>query len=214
MIQPAVSAAMTRALILGLMACSASGCPTMSVTQFEPGPVSGYPHVRQERDLVVAVQPLVDRSEIQKIFQSDLLDRGILPVLIVAENSGHSSGYIVSREHVYLARRGAAAVEAVLQDEVESGTAGEAVAMVGAPLLSLPLLVVGLKMSSDAQVIEHNLRDKELQTQTLSPGEHTHGFVYFQIPDGRAPPKRGYQIILRVTESMTGEPFVMDFPID
>ncbi len=50
-------------------------------------------------------------------------------------------------------------------------------------LVGAGMLLLGAKTISDASEKRHNLTVKELQTQTLSPGEGTNGFVYFKLTD-------------------------------
>lgn len=52
---------------------------------------------------------------------------------------------------------------------------------VGPLIVGIPVAVVGHKMITDAEMIQHNFKIKELKKQTISPGKSTHGFVYFQL---------------------------------
>ena len=62
------------------------------------------------------------------------------------------------------------------------------VALLASPVVGAPFLFAGLKMSSDSDIVEYNLADKELYSHTLGPGEQTHGYVYVKLPEKPASP--------------------------
>jgi hypothetical protein len=69
-----------------------------------------------------------------------------------------------------------------MEAPVASGV-GAGVLMAGAVLLSPPLLVAGIKLGSDAEMVRHNFYRVELTRQTISPGQTARGVVYFGVTD-------------------------------
>ena len=61
------------------------------------------------------------------------------------------------------------------------------------------LMGVAVKMLSDSSVINHNFKAQEFQTRTLSPGQKTEGFLYFQLPEKATLPDR-WSIRVEVSE--------------
>jgi hypothetical protein len=96
--------------------------------------------------------------------------------------------------------------------QIASGTSGTAMAMVGAAAISLPLVIVGMKLASDATVIQHNLAEKELYKRTLPPGQNVHGFVYYPFPKDTAITGR-HRFVVELIEPTSGEAtsFVFNF---
>jgi len=62
-------------------------------------------------------------------------------------------------------------------------TSGEvAAAIVGAALVSLPLLLISAKMLKDSLAIKRNMMLRQLYSRTLLPNESADGFVYAALP--------------------------------
>ena len=80
-------------------------------------------------------------------------------------------------------------------------------------MAAAPLLFAGLKMASNATVIQHNLADKEFYSRTLGPGEKAQGFVYFQFPK-ESPPSGNYHVVAEVKTSAGGKGTTFDFPVN
>ncbi len=92
----------------------------------------------------------------------NLLEKGLLPILLVAEKHSTSSSFILAKGKVFVLDEATGATSVSQLAKVTSQTAGDATAIAGASLLAgAPVMIAGLKMASDATVIKHNLADKE-----------------------------------------------------
>lgn len=169
---------------LGLIAVvSMAGCTTMKLPDYQPGAVEDYPHRDAKDGLAAAVHAITDESESKTYFGTDLLAADILAVYAIVENRSDGASVVIGQDDFRLGPREAIEGKASQRDGLGSQSGGEAVALVGALLLSPVLLVAGAKMMSDASVIKHNMEVDAFRAQTLSPGETGAGFVYFQLPD-------------------------------
>jgi len=169
------------------------GCATTKLPEPETRPLNSYPYSQVKDGLAVAIQPLTNGQESEKYFGTNLLSNGILAVFVAAENHGSPSSFMLSKERFMLRAGQTEAYGVSGRGQIEPG-AGTAVAAVGnvgivvVPVLALPILIVGSNMLSNEEVIKHNFTVKELQAKTISDGEETHGFVYFQLLQGHAGP--------------------------
>ena len=104
--------------------------------------------------------------------------------IVTVENHNSPSSFLVAKEQFSLRAGGIEASGGLRRDQLSSEIPGEVVALAGAALISFPILFFGTKLISDASVVQHNFAVKELQPKTISAGEATRGFVYFQFPKG------------------------------
>lgn len=166
-----------------------NGCATMHLPEHEAQSFDHYKHAQAKSELAVAIQPLTDKKDIKEYFGTNLMSMNVLPIFITAENRNSSSSFILSKDRFSLG-----AAQSAHNNLAQAGSgresAGQSVALVGAALISLPMLFAGMKMLSDSTVIQHNLKVEELQTNTLSPGEKVQGFAYFQLPDEKTRPNQ------------------------
>ena len=196
-----------------------TGCTTMNVPPMTIGSVESYPLNSEARGLVVAVHPVTSEAEVDATFNSDLLGKGVVPILVVIENRNPSASFVIAKDQVAVVDTSSAASTTSALPKVASSTAGGAtqaagfVAILAAPVLAVPLVVAGLKMASDAQVIQHNLADKAFYSRTVGPGEKAHGYIYFQVPKGTELAGH-HHVLIEVRDSATNEPLTFDFPIE
>jgi hypothetical protein len=156
------------------------GCATLSLPDYPKGTTASYSNAATINDLCVAVQPITKKADLEKYFGTNLNDIGIVPIYIISENRNSQTSFIISKDRVSLFNDKNTLDQGA---RTEESTAGRAVSLIGAALVSLPLLFIGPKMISDAEIIKHNLVRKELQTRTVSPGKSVDGFVYFKLPE-------------------------------
>src|ERR1017187_7148030 len=173
-----------------------AGCTTMSVTPLTTGNADSYTQHEQKNGLVVGIHPMTDKREIKDMFKINLLDKGLLPILVVAENQSPAASFIIAKDKVSILNEANGTTSSSQRKKVTSG-GGEALAITGGilvatgSLVAAPLLFTGMQKASNASVIEFNLADKEFYSGTLGPGEKAQGFVYFQFPKG-SPPSGNY----------------------
>lgn len=195
-----------------------TGCGTMQVTTLKTQSAGAYAQHAEKNGVTVGVQPLTGKKEIKETFRVDLREKGLLPILLVAENHSASSSFILAKDKVYVLNEATGATNVSQQAKVSSETGGQATAIAGATLLAAtslagaPLMIAGLKMASNATVIQHNLADKELYSRTLGPGQKAQGFIYFQYPKGTAL-SGTYYVAVELKESSTGEVIPFSFKV-
>jgi len=160
---------------------SSASCTSLKLPRYAPRPLDSYRNAQTIEGLVVGVTPIVDEAESRQYFGTNLLASGILAVFVMAENRHPQFSFIVSREAVVLQAEATSRPQRI-GDPRTSDQAAEGLGMAGALLVSPILLGVAVKLASDVSVINHNIRDQEFQTKTLSPGQRAEGFFYFQVP--------------------------------
>lgn len=164
------------------------GCTTLELPDYQAKSIDHYSASLSKNGLSVAIHPLTDVEENKKYFGVDLLNKGILPVLVMAKNQSPSS-FILKKERFSLGSKNPVSDSTNDRKRLGSEASGEALSLAGAMLISLPLMFIGGKMESDATVVKQNFLVKELHMETISPGKSTQGFVYFRLPKGTAPQK-------------------------
>lgn len=209
-------------LFSGALLVLGSGCSTMKVAPLTTGKAESYTPHEQKSGVVVGIHPMTDKRDIEDMFKVNLLDKGLVPILVVVENQNPDASFIVTQNKVVVLNA-ATGVSSPSQRKKVTSNAGEAMQASGAIMVSLggfvlPLLLIGLPIectgmqhASDASVIEFNLGDKEFYSRTLGPGEKAQGFVYFQYPK-ESPAAGNYHVVAEVKNSATGETTTFDFP--
>jgi hypothetical protein len=204
--------------LLLVFGSAASGCATMSVPKDVAKSADAYEQRTTKNGLTVAVHMIRTGAEMDQVFNTDLRADGILPILVVVENHNDSSTFVIAKQKISL-------VDSEGRREIEAqrrGATSPADNVVGAagvglyvlsPILGAPLLIAGLKLSSDAQIVQHNVRDKEFYSQTLEPGQSVHGYVYYPWST-TAPVTTARYIVLETTDSVSGETVRFSLPID
>jgi hypothetical protein len=165
-------------MIVGL---SSSGCST-SFPDYPIVSIAQSPYRIQKDFIVAAISPVTNRDESKKYFGVDMAARKILPVQVQVENRSDKTSLVLDRQKVSLE----GSEQGEHQREVSNSRTGEILATAGAaalitgPLVAAPVaLLIGSKMSSDAQMVQQNMMAKRLDRHTLSPGTAERGFVYF-----------------------------------
>jgi hypothetical protein len=162
-----------------------AGCLTLEIADLDVKPVQTYRYVAEKNSIAVGIHPFVDSTESDKYFGTTLLDSNVLAVLVVVENRSSSSSYILTKDQCSLStvRNQTPAGASGAPGASERLDAGTGLAMAGAVLVSPVLLIAGLKLGSDSEMIRHNFHRLELRRQTISPGRTAHGVVYFELTD-------------------------------
>jgi len=200
-----------------------AGCSTMKVAPLTTGSADSYTQHEQTNGVVVGIRPITDKREIEDMFKVNLLDKGLLPILVVVENQSASDSFIIAKDKVYVLNEAIGTNNSSQQRGKVTSGAGEGMANAGGVMVALggfalPLAIIGMPIeftgmqkASNASVIEFNLADKEFYSWTLGPGEKAQGFVYFQFPKN-SPPSGSYHVVAEVRNPATGETTTFDFP--
>ena len=203
-------------LILG------SGCSTMKVAPLTTSNATSYTQHEEIDGLVVGIRPMTDKREIEDMFKVNLLDKGLVPILVVTENQSPSASFIIAKNKLCV-QNGATGSSSSSQRKKVTSSTGEVMANTGGVMVALggfalPLLIIGMPIeftgmqkASNASMIEFNLADKEFYSRTLAPGEKAQGFVYLQFPKD-APVAGNYHVVAEVQNSATGETTTFDLP--
>jgi hypothetical protein len=155
---------------------------------------------------------MTQKPEIEKFFNVNLLESGIVPIWLVAENRDPSASFIIAKENVFVLNDATGETNTLGNKQMATGkvVAGAVITVIGAGGL---LEFVGLKLTSDASVIQHNFYDKEYYSTTLDPGGKTQGFIYLQLPKS-APPSGLYRLEAKVKNTSTDEVTPFDFELN
>src|SRR5262245_42690859 len=78
-----------------------AGCSTMKVPELKVQDASTYEFIAQTNGLVLAVQPLTAKDKVKETFRTDLVGKGIVPILVVVENKSASS-FLLEKEKVFV----------------------------------------------------------------------------------------------------------------
>ncbi len=199
----------------------AAACGTMKVTPLATNEASSYAQHEEKNGLVVGVQPMTGKKEIEDVFRVNLLRHGLLPILLVVQNQSPSDSFIVPKEQITVLSDATGTTNATQTADVASGakSAGEATGfaagamILASPVLAAPLMIASAKLGSDATVAQYNLADKEFYTHTLGPGEKAQGFLYFQFPKA-SPPSGNYHILINAKNPGNGKTTAFDFPVN
>ena len=156
-----------------ILAGFVGACCGVSIKNYEPKPIDHDSNSQERRGLKIYIDPLTTRKDCKKFFGVNLLNLGILPVFVLAENSNPSSSFIIKNDQFSLSN-----VEWNSPDRSKVGDESTLVLVNNCLMGSLPVI----SMIRNKLEIKQNFAEKEFRAKTLSPGEQTHGYVYFQLP--------------------------------
>ncbi|KPK98204.1 MAG: hypothetical protein AMJ95_05715 [Omnitrophica WOR_2 bacterium SM23_72] len=175
---------MKRILLFLIMVIFLSGCATIQLPELTVKPASQYRLSQNKEGLVISVDPFLEKKRVEELFGTDLLSKGILPVLVVVENNSNSSTFYLQKEQSSL--------------EMAEGESETGIASAGRSLTYQrpdkatttlfyvsPLIVAGIWQSfeNEREAITKNMIKNELRERTLNPGESQHGLIYFRLTD-------------------------------
>ncbi len=186
---------------LALSPLMMGACTTLKLPAYEPGAAESYETSSTKEGLTLAVEPFADAARNEHYFGVDLVAHRVFPVLLVAKNAAEGSSFVIDPDRIALEARPKGDIGEVQSKQVsdkESGLAVTTVAAVGnifSPLFA-PMMMIGAKLVSDAEVIEHNFETKRFRRVTLSPGKTRHGFLYFGIGEEVDPPNTQWRLIV------------------
>lgn len=195
-------------------------CEAASFPDYPVRPANNYLLSVTKSGFTIAAHPLTDSKEQATYFGLKLIERGYLPVFIVARNNSARDSFLLTKDTISHHVSGESAA-GLLTPEVHSkagnnlviadAAAGAVVAIGGAVAAGaggggnpVPLGLIGLDLVSKAADIQHNLLKKELQSKTLSPGASTHGFLYVRAPENLA--KREIHLQISIAPLNAEEP--------
>ena len=188
--------------LLGSLACTAAKIPELQVES-----PATYPLHTEFNGLKLAVDPYLDPARVEGFFSVDLLAEGIVPILLVIENSSEAQGYRILRDNVALLQaEGTLATQSEVtgsqqlnQQLGQAETLGGAWAGAATPLplgyaynlgpgaafAAIGAYAVFTEFSATRKkdVLEYSILETQLMDKTLYPGQTLSGFVYFRLDD-------------------------------
>ena len=127
----------------------------------------------------VTAEIFADRERCKTYFDlPGAYSNGLAILYVKIENLDPSRSLLAQRSdiHLVLGQGNAAAGRTS-----RSTAGGEAAALLGATVGSLPLLFIGGAIISNAAMVQSNFVTKEFRDDTIGPGASAAGFVYYQL---------------------------------
>lgn len=162
-------------ILLVLCACAPIKIPPYPIDRVETLSQS-----MTKEDVTVNIHVLNDPEEIKLYFGTDLLEQGLVPVLVRIENNHPQESVVLLKNQVRLKSRGQPDQDNVADPLGTVNRQGSAEMIVGG-LVFLPMNILGVQGFAHSTAIRVNLLKKELKVQTLPPGSSDSGFLYFQM---------------------------------
>ena len=182
-----------------------AGCATLHIPDFPVPPAAGLKQAADEH-AEVNLYVVRDQGDQRTYLGTELAQKGVLPVWLSVRNKSAHESIALDFRDVRIDAQGRAIAEPE-RAHAPVNTAGEqGVVLVGAALLSLPLLFGGAKMLSDSSEIKRNIMAKQLYSATIPPGGSASGFVYTAV-DPAAQTSWNYEmsVILRAVPVPPGD---------
>jgi hypothetical protein len=139
--------------------------------------IGDYPNSMTTGGLTIAVEPLEDQKAQKTHFNTEFGKKGFLPVLVVIQNASNSDSFLIAKDKITYGF-----ADGALSTPEAKSKAGSIVGGASLAALSLGGAVFAMKLISNATKVQQNILKKELQSNTLSPGASTHGFLYVPVP--------------------------------
>lgn len=167
--------------LICILAWPGGGCANKRPPAFtgSSATLSGAAKSVEQDGARVTVEVFRDRERCGRFFHlSDAYADGLAIVYVKVENLDPSRSLLAQHSgiHLLLGENAAGAGRTT-----QSTAGGEAAALAGAAVISLPLMFIGGALISNAAIVQENFVTKEFRNDTLSPGASAAGFAYFQL---------------------------------
>jgi hypothetical protein len=157
-------------------------------------PPSRYAISTRQNDVSIGIKPVDSAEDQQTYFHTILSSKGFLPVFVVIHNRSKTDSLLLDKGSITC---GSGASDASSPNE-NSGAQKAQIASAGFIPFIGPFISAG--MTQGLSEVKQNLVLHELQSETLSPGETMHGFLYVPVP--KKGPRR--KIHLRIPIAWSG----------
>src|SRR5208282_3968561 len=136
-------------ILLASSSLMLAGCSTMKIAPLTTGSAGSYTQHEQTNGVVVGIRPMTDKREIEDMFKVNLLDKGLLPILVVVENQSASDSFIIAKDKVYVLNEAIGTNNSSQQRGKVTSGAGEGMATAGGVMVALsrfalPLAIIGM----------------------------------------------------------------------
>ena len=202
--------------LAGLCGCGTPDhLPEYSNTATATTPGGSTVKTDQGDAVIVSLEPFADKARCETYFALNAPAAGIAILHLRVENRSPDTTWLLRKAQCKLLLSGK---DASLGDAktAQSTASGEAMAITGAALLGLattPILIgLGSHQVKQASTVQRNFTEKELRDKSLSPGQATEGFVYYQMPQKNASFQGTLQVSLVNTRNQQNN--TLQIPID
>ncbi|HUA97105.1 MAG TPA: hypothetical protein VMA34_02110 [Terracidiphilus sp.] len=188
-----------------LFACTVPGYGAQKFPDFPVRQPGNYSISAQQDEVSVGLDPVESVQDQLTYFHTALSPKGFLPVFVVVHNGSKLDSLLLDKSGISYG----------LDKEIGSGpkenTAGQKAAIVSSAFIPFIGGFISLGMAEDASGVKQNLILQELQSETLSPGDTAHGFLYIPIPKKGPLPKIQIQVPIAWTRSDKTSVVHLDF---
>src|SRR6185369_2193896 len=174
------------------------GCSTTmkSLPSYTPPALSSTAISREANGVKISADPIYDKARAKEYFNMDALTYGIFPILVRAENMNPETSFILQKENIKIVLNGAKPVEVAAQI-IDSRSFGAKnykydnyshdfaeASVIWGPLLGWAAADEGNRMA--IRNVQERFIGGELVNRTLSTGQASVGFVYFNVKKEQA----------------------------
>lgn len=160
-----------------------TGCVGLPHHELPSKNISAYNFTSSIDGLKISVDPFSDEERLKKYFGTDLISRGILPILIEFENINSEDGFYLIKEKTHLAWNESGNIKinvGNIDKEVEN--AKNLLTITSYSLVAGPLLVALAEFNfATESIVRRNLDDKGLVDKIVYSGMSNKGFLYFWV---------------------------------
>jgi hypothetical protein len=203
-------------VLAGLCGCATPDhLPEYSSAATAAAPGGSTVKTVESEGVTVSLEPFADKARCETYFALNAPATGIAIFHLRVENHTADTTWLLRKAQSRLLVSGK---DSALSDAstARSTTSGEAMAMTGAALAGLattPILIgLGSHQVKQASTVQRNFTEKELRDKSLSPGQATEGFLYYQMPKKNAPFQGTLQVSLVNTRNQQNN--TLQIPID
>jgi hypothetical protein len=191
-----------------------TGCGTERITDYQPASPSISEHMVQGSGVGVALDPFVESERTRQYFDIDAVANGIAILHVRVVNNTADQTFLVEKKDFQLSTDGGTNGLTGDGKKIERSEAvGDTVGLVGAAAVSLPLLFASMSMVSHSSEIQRNFTGKEMDDQTLSPGQSMEGFIYFTPIKKGEDWTRAAAVKINLTETKTQHSIELNIPL-
>ena len=197
----------------GVMLLIITGCATERISDYQPPSPSNSERIVQMSGLEVAVDPFVEKQRTEEYFDMNAVGNCIAILHVRVFNHTSDKTFLVEKKDFTLHKSGSTGGAVDSGNSYERSKAGDSVALIGAVGGSFVGAMIGASMVSHASEVERNFVSKEMDDQTLSPGQSMEGFIYF------SPVKKGEDwthatiVNVNLTDTRTQQKTELNIPL-
>lgn len=188
-----------------LLSLWATGYAAETFPDFPVRPAQEYKLSAEQDGVTLGLQPVEDINAQKTYFHTELTSKGFVPVFLVIHNGSAKESVLFDTSKVSCKLGSSGGAEPKTPTKAaNTATALELAAIPWGGVVAAPVVA---EMYAHASHIQQNLMLKEIQSQTLSPGESAYGFLYVPIPKKSG--RQKIQIHIPVTWAGSGKESVL-----